>query len=343
MKIIKNKSIVEDDWSVLRLNAQQLPENTQVPEGKVIVPLQVWLTQRQALLERAEIGVWFASDERPELLKGDIERFSVIAIDFPKFSDGRGYSIAYNLRVRLGYTKELRAIGDVLRDQLFYMQRVGFDAFEPRSDRNIEDALKGLTDFSEVYQKSVDQPLPLFRRVERSKPSNSNPIVNYSFFYYLTLANTLALVSTRCNILLEKSIITNKQKMNLTQTINHKLNGHRILIVEDNELNQIVIKEILERAGANVTIAADGKESLEALGRESFDCVLMDIQMPVMDGLEATEKIRSSPQWVKLPIIALTANADNHHRNLCQQVGMNDFIAKPIGPRSLIDIILKWL
>lgn len=169
MKIIKNKSIVEDDWSVLRLNAQQLPENTQAPEGRVIVPLQVWLKQRQALLERAEIGVWFASDERPELLKGDIERFSVIAIDFPKFSDGRGYSIAYNLRVRLGYTKELRAIGDVLRDQLFYMQRVGFDAFEPRSDRNIEDALKGLTDFSEVYQKSVDQPLPLFRRVERSK------------------------------------------------------------------------------------------------------------------------------------------------------------------------------
>jgi len=77
--------------------------------------------------------------------------------------------------------------------------------------------------------------------------------------------------------LLEKSIITNKQKMNLTQTINHKLNGYRILIVEDNELNQLVIKEILQRAGANVTIAADGKESLEALDRESFDCVLMDI------------------------------------------------------------------
>lgn len=131
--------------------------------------------------------------------------------------------------------------------------------------------------------------------------------------------------------------------MNLTQTINHKLNGYRILIVEDNELNQLVIKEILQRAGAKVTIAADGKESLEALGRESFDCVLMDIQMPVMDGLEATEKIRSSSQWANLPIIALTANADNHYRSLSQQVGMNDFIAKPIGPRSLIDIILKWL
>jgi uncharacterized protein (DUF934 family) len=71
------------------------------------------------------------------------------------------------LRARLGYTGELRAIGDVLRDQLFYLQRVGFDAFEPRADRSIEDALKGLSDFSEVYQTSIDQKSPLFRRVQR--------------------------------------------------------------------------------------------------------------------------------------------------------------------------------
>ncbi|MDP1933917.1 MAG: DUF934 domain-containing protein [Nitrosomonas sp.] len=165
--IIKNKKIVADDWIVLRLNEQESAENVTVPEGKVIVPLPVWLQQRDALQQRAEIGVWLASAERPEDLKGDIQKFSVIAVDFPKFSDGRGYSIAYNLRARLGYTGELRAIGDVLRDQLFYMQRVGFDAFATRPDRNIEDALKGLTDFSEVYQTSFDQKLPLFRRVQR--------------------------------------------------------------------------------------------------------------------------------------------------------------------------------
>ena len=107
------------------------------------------------------------------MLKDDVDKFSVIAVDFPKFSDGRSYSIAYNLRVRLGYTGELRAIGDVLRDQLFYMQRVGFDAFEPRPDRKIEDAIKGLSDFSEFYQKSVDQKLPLFRRVQRSRNPTS--------------------------------------------------------------------------------------------------------------------------------------------------------------------------
>jgi uncharacterized protein (DUF934 family) len=88
-------------------------------------------------------------------------------VDFPKFTDGRGYSIAYNLRARLGYTGELRAIGDVLRDQLFYMQRVGFDAFAVRADKNIHDAVKGLTDFSEKYQTSWDEKNPLFRRVKR--------------------------------------------------------------------------------------------------------------------------------------------------------------------------------
>ena len=176
--IIKNKAIVADDWVVLRLNEQELAENVTVAAGKMIVPLQVWLKQRDILQQRAEIGIWLASDERPEDLKDDIHKFSVIAIDFPKFSDGRGYSIAHNLRARLGYTGELRAIGDVLRDQLFYMQRVGFDAFAPRPDRKIEDALKGLTDFSEVYQTSFDQKLPLFRRVQRQGNSAAGLIKN---------------------------------------------------------------------------------------------------------------------------------------------------------------------
>lgn len=165
--IIKNKTIVADDWMVLRLQEHETAESVAVAAGKVIVPLKVWQAQRETLQQRKDIGVWLASDERPEDLKGDIGKFAVIAVDFPKFSDGRGYSIAYNLRARLGYTGELRAIGDILRDQLFYLQRVGFDTFEPRADRSIEDALKGLSDFSEVYQTSIDQKSPLFRRVQR--------------------------------------------------------------------------------------------------------------------------------------------------------------------------------
>ncbi|MFL9924874.1 DUF934 domain-containing protein [Herbaspirillum lusitanum] len=167
-EIIKNKTVVGDDWQLLRLAEDQTPDSVPLPAGKVVVPLKVWEAQRAALQGRAELGVWFASDERPEALKDDLAHFKLIAVDFPKFADGRGYSIAYNLRARLGYTGELRAIGDVLRDQLFYMQRVGFDAFAVRADKNIHDALKGLTDFSEKYQTSWDEKNPLFRRVKRS-------------------------------------------------------------------------------------------------------------------------------------------------------------------------------
>jgi len=167
MMMIKNKAIVSDDWVVLRLNENETPEHVTVAAGKIIVPLKVWQAQRSKLQGRVNLGVWLNSDERPEVLQGEVEKFAVIAVNFPKFADGRGYSIAYNLRARLGYTGELRAIGDVLRDQMFYMQRAGFDTFAPRPDRDIHEALKGLNDFSVSYQTSLDQKLPLFRRVHR--------------------------------------------------------------------------------------------------------------------------------------------------------------------------------
>ena len=165
--IVKNRNVVDDDWIVLRLGETDSPERVSVPNGKIIVPLKVWQAQHDTLQERADIGVWLASNERAEDLQNDLAIFRVIAVDFPKFADGRGYSIAYLLRERMGYQGELRAIGDVLRDQLFYMQRTGFDAFAPRADKDIHQVLKGLSDFSEVYQASADEKLPLFRRVHR--------------------------------------------------------------------------------------------------------------------------------------------------------------------------------
>ncbi len=166
-KIIKDKAIFNDDWNVLKLADGETADAVAVPGGPQIVPLAVWLAQKTTLAARSDIGVWLASDERPEQLKEDAKSLPLIAVDFPSFADGRGYSIAYNLRARLGFEGELRAIGDVLRDQLFYMSRVGFNAFATREDRSIEDALKGLTDFSDVYQTSWDQKTPLFRRVSR--------------------------------------------------------------------------------------------------------------------------------------------------------------------------------
>jgi uncharacterized protein (DUF934 family) len=172
--IIKNKTVVADDWTILRLAEGETADTVIVPEGRVVVPLTVWKAQRAALQQRSDLGVWLASDERAEELKGELERFQVIAVDFPKFADGRGYSIAYNLRARLGYTGQLRAVGDVLRDQLFYMQRVGFDAFAVRADKDIHDAVKGLTDFSEKYQTSWDEKNPLFRRVRRENTQTAD-------------------------------------------------------------------------------------------------------------------------------------------------------------------------
>ena len=166
-KIIKDRAVVADDWHLLRLADGEAAESVVVPAGNVLVPLAVYQAQHDALKRRNDLGVWIASSERPEGLKDDLAHLALIAIDFPKFADGRGYSIAWNLRTRLGYTGELRAVGDVLRDQLFYMQRVGFNAFEVRADRDVHDALKGLTDFSEPYQNSSDLRSPLFRRVAR--------------------------------------------------------------------------------------------------------------------------------------------------------------------------------
>lgn len=166
--IIKDRAILANDWPLLRLSEEQTAELVAVPSGRVIVPLAVWLAQRPALRARTDVGVWIASSERAEALRDDVALLPLIAVDFPKFSDGRGYSIAYQLRARLAYTGELRAIGDVLRDQLFYMQRVGFNAFDVRADRDVEDALKGLTDFSVPYQNSWDHKAPLFGRVQRT-------------------------------------------------------------------------------------------------------------------------------------------------------------------------------
>lgn len=162
-KIIKQAAIVEDGWQIIRLAEGESADSVALPAGDIVVPLAVW-QGRQADLAGRKVGVWLDGTADPAVIAGDFERLALIAIDFPKFVDGRGYSSASLLRSRYGYLGELRAIGDVFKDQLFYLKRVGFDAFAVRADKNIEDALSALTTFSQVYQASVDQPLPLFRR-----------------------------------------------------------------------------------------------------------------------------------------------------------------------------------
>jgi uncharacterized protein (DUF934 family) len=167
MKIVRNKTVVNDDWQVLRLKEGETADSILVPEGKVIVPLPVWTCQFEALRRRAGLGLWLAGFERIEDIPDDIHRFPVIAVDFHKFTDGRGYTLAYRLRKQHGYRGELRAMGDILQDQLFYLQRVGFDSFAVRADKAPQDVLAGFNVFSVTYQASADVDAPLFRRVER--------------------------------------------------------------------------------------------------------------------------------------------------------------------------------
>ena len=164
--LIKERRIVADSWRLLRRGPKgELPE---VPaQGDVIVPLALWLARREDLLRRGgagTLGVWLDANEGPEAIADDLQRFAIIAVNFPKFGDGRGYSIARLLRERYGYRGELRAIGDVLHDFLYFMKQCGFDSFALRDDQDVNEALAAFDTFSEAYQTSVLRPVPLFRR-----------------------------------------------------------------------------------------------------------------------------------------------------------------------------------
>jgi two-component system sensor histidine kinase/response regulator len=118
--------------------------------------------------------------------------------------------------------------------------------------------------------------------------------------------------------------------------------GARVLLVEDNDINQIVASEILAEVGLLVDIAADGVEAVRMVQERRYDVVLMDMQMPVMDGVEATTHIRRIKALDDMPIIAMTANAMDRDRERCLQAGMNDFVSKPFEPAELWRVLAQW-
>ncbi len=122
-----------------------------------------------------------------------------------------------------------------------------------------------------------------------------------------------------------------------------RLDGCAVLLVEDNSFNQQVGRELLHQAGAKVSVAGNGEEALAAMARERFDCVLMDVQMPVMDGLEATRRIRQDPRLRDTLVIAMTANAGLEDRARCLQAGMDEFLSKPVVPELLAATIARCL
>ena len=136
------------------------------------------------------------------------------------------------------------------------------------------------------------------------------------------------------------------QEKEVNQVIDYKSLGHKkVLVAEDVELNQYLARHILESWDFEVTIAGNGKEAVDVLLQESFDCILMDVQMPEMDGIEATQHIRKLPDPVKagIPIIALTANALKGDSEKYLAAGMNDYLSKPFDEERLFKVISRTL
>ena len=166
-KVVLFKLTGEETFSVEQI------ATTKIPAGKVLVPFAVWRANKDALASRVsqgEVGLLIATHEAIEDVIAevkDINAFALVAVYVERFADGRIFTIGNLLRTRYGFKNELRAVGDVLRDQLFFLKRSGFNSYLIRADRSATEALASLKDFSEPYQGAVDIAQPAWRRTNR--------------------------------------------------------------------------------------------------------------------------------------------------------------------------------
>jgi len=198
-QLILNQSIIDDEWTLVtlpsgneeikkqagkvvlfKLTGESPPSELQINEtvipqnGKIILPLSVYLKNREALqtrLKNNEIALWLATHETLHALitiEKDINVFPLIAIFVERFQDGRIFSLGNLLRTRYQFKNTLRAFGDVLQDQLFYLKRSGFDSYLIKTGKEVHEALKALQTFSDPYQGAVDIKEPVWKRKVRS-------------------------------------------------------------------------------------------------------------------------------------------------------------------------------
>ena len=158
MQIIKDREIVEDNWT-------HLDDDAELTAGNITVSIARWQEQHHTLIQhKGELGLRLEGSDPVEEIVPDLEHFSMIALNFPAFVDGRSYSIARLLRDRYNYRGEIRAQGDVLHDQLFKMEQCGFNSFELANENRLTKALAAFDVFSEYYQTTALHPEPLYRR-----------------------------------------------------------------------------------------------------------------------------------------------------------------------------------
>ena len=163
-KLIKDGAITDSSWHTV--SSQTVYEDAFATKAEqLLVPFNMWQEHKAELkASDLEIGVWLDSEDDPYELSHEVGNLPLIAVNFPIFRDGRAFSSAAILRQRLGYTGELRAIGDVLCDQAFYMKKCGINSFELPDSGDADNFIRALSDFTDSYQSTVEIPDPLFRR-----------------------------------------------------------------------------------------------------------------------------------------------------------------------------------
>lgn len=162
--LITNRKVVPNEWALLQ--SASGPDAFSALRGrKVLLPLDLIMSDEdEARAQLGAIGVWLDSHQELASIENRIADFQLIALNFPVFSDGRPFSLARRLRIDLGFTEEIRAIGDVLRDQLCFLERCGFNSFALRSDQDVDECLSAFDDFSSSYTATALNQEPIFRR-----------------------------------------------------------------------------------------------------------------------------------------------------------------------------------
>ena len=170
--LIDRTGPIEDVWSWFGAD----PSPSGLQEAHLILSPDQWRSDGEALLAAgARVGLCLEPADDPADIAGLLDRIDLVAVRFPAFTDGRGYSTARLLRQRYGWQGELRAVGDVLRDQMFYLARCGFNTFDLKDGESVADALAGFGDFTQTYQAAADHG-PLFKRRQRS--ALASPVVS---------------------------------------------------------------------------------------------------------------------------------------------------------------------
>ncbi|MBF0448396.1 MAG: response regulator [Magnetococcales bacterium] len=290
-----------------------------------------------------KLGISKQLSEKPILSSADLKHIKVLAVD----DNGSAREVMESYLSFLQYQVTSTDSGSAALDLIKKADESG-SRFDLVTMDSIMPVMDGLTTAKKIYKELnlTHPPVVIMVTACKEDEVTKESIKAANISGFLSKPVTPALLHEAVLNAFEKAHARQNQKKP-SQTDNQHifaaLSGARILLAEDNQLNQQVACELLEQANITVIIANNGQEALEKLEQEPFDAILMDVQMPVMDGITATRLIRKNPKWDLIPTLAMTANALSDDRDRCLNAGMQDHIAKPIDPDLFYTTLRKWV